>query len=68
MLNDMTRCLGVGNSGMFCLLRLGCQRHLAIEEDAENDAKTGRKPYRSHSAMLCRPPNMAYFLPVVENP
>ena len=64
MLNDMTRCLGVGNAGTFCLRRLECRRYLTIEEDEENDAKTERSPFRSYAAMLCRPPNMAYFCPV----
>jgi hypothetical protein len=64
MLNDLTRCLGVGNAGTFCLRRLECQRYLTIDEDASNDAKTDRCPFRSFAAMLCRPPNMAYFWPV----
>lgn len=66
MNNDTTRCYGVGNAGTFCLRRLECRRYLTIEEDAENDTKTGRQQYRSYSAMLCRPPNMAYFWPVGE--
>lgn len=63
MMNGVTRCLGVGNAGTFCLRRMECRRYLTISEDEANDTKTDRRPFRSYSTMLCRPPNMAYFWP-----
>jgi hypothetical protein len=49
---------------MLCPRRKECQRFLAMVDDAENDHKTGQRPFRSHAALLCRLPDMAFFWPV----
>lgn len=62
--SDITRCRGEGNYGTVCYRRVECDRFLAIAEDEARDAKTGQRPFRRQAAMLCRPPNMAFFWPV----
>ena len=65
--NDLTRCRGEGNAGTVCQRRDQCDRFRAIAEDLAREERTGIRPFRNYSAMLCRPPNWVFFWPV-ENP
>jgi hypothetical protein len=61
--NDITRCRGEGSAGAVCAHRLECARYLAIAEDVVKSEQTGLWPFRSHAAMLCRPPNFPFLWP-----
>ena len=61
--DDLTRCRGEGCAGFVCPHRDRCDRFCAIAEDAARDSTTELRPFRSYSAMLCRPPNYPFFWP-----
>jgi hypothetical protein len=64
--NDITRCRGEGNAWTVCARRLQCQRYLTIAEDVAGTSGVLPRPFRSYSAMLCRPPNYPFLWPVCE--
>ena len=62
--NDITRCRGEGNAGTVCARRQECARYLAIAEDVAGTSGIFLRPFRSYSAMLCRPPNYPVLWPM----
>jgi len=65
--DDLTRCRGEGNSGAVCPRRDQCDRFRAIAEDLVREERTGLRLFHSYAAMLCRPPQYAFFWPVEES-
>lgn len=57
--HDITRCLGVGNSGRICPMRLDCRRYELPKSPGDLEKDRDRRPF-STAMMLCHTSSYEY--------